>query len=61
MAYADQFTFARNTAMINGNPNVRLIAVPRLGTGEERVSLMYDQVIKALTDPPTAKEKETGL
>jgi len=61
MAYADQFSFARNTAMINGNPNVRLVEVPRLGTGAERVAIFYDKIIKALTDPVTAKEKETGL
>jgi hypothetical protein len=61
MAYADQFSFAQNTALINGNPNVRLVEVPRLGTGEERVSIIYDKIIQALTDAPTAKEKETGL
>jgi len=61
MAYADQFSFAKSTALIKGNPNVRLIEVPRVGTGAERVAIFYDRLIGALTDPLTAKEKESGL
>jgi hypothetical protein len=61
MEYADQDVFGHNTALLNGNPNVRIVDVPRLGTGEERVATFYDKIIKALTDPLTAKEKETGI
>ena len=61
MAYADQFSFAKTTAIINGCPEVRLVAVPRTGTGEERVNTFYDKIIQALTAPLTAKEKESGI
>jgi hypothetical protein len=37
------------------------VDVPRVGLGPERVNQFYDQMIKALTDPLTAKEQETGL
>lgn len=50
-----------NVALINGSPNIRFIATPRTGTGPERVATFFDQVAKALTDPLTAKEKESGL
>jgi hypothetical protein len=61
MGYDDQLVFFRNVCLTNGNPNVRWISVPRVGTGEERVNIFYTQVTKALTDPLTAKEKESGI
>jgi hypothetical protein len=50
-----------NTALLNGCPNIRWVDTPRSGKGEERVALIFSSVIKALTDPITAKEKESGL
>jgi hypothetical protein len=47
--------------LINGCPNIRWIDVPRVGSGEERVAQFFSKVIKALTDPLTNKELETGL
>jgi hypothetical protein len=61
LGFADQVSFARNTALINGCPNIRWIDVPRTGAATERVATFYDKVYKALTDPLTAKEKESGL
>jgi len=61
MGFSDQLNFFRNTSLINECPNSRWVTVPRVGTGEERVTQFYDQIIKALTDPLTAKEKESGL
>jgi hypothetical protein len=61
LGYSDQTTFAKTTALINGCPNVRWIDVARVGTGAERVDAVYAQIIKALTDPLTAKEKESGM
>jgi len=61
MLYADQANFFKNIALINGCPNIRFVAVPRIGTPEEMVATYYDKIAKALTDPLTAKEKESGL
>jgi hypothetical protein len=61
LQFPDQQNFARNVALVNGCPNIRLVAVPRTGTGEQRVAQFIDQVVKALTDPLTAKEKESGM
>jgi len=61
MLYADQASFFRNVALTNGCPNIRFDAVPRIGQPEEMVAQYYDKLVKTLTDPLTAKEKESGL
>jgi len=61
MLYADQANFFRNVALTNGCPNIRCVAVPRIGTPAEMVAQYYDKIVKALTAPLTAKEKESGL
>ncbi len=61
MGYADQENYFRNTALTNGCPNIRWVSVPRMGSSEERVASFYDKLAKALCDPLTAKEKESGL
>jgi len=61
LGFPDQVSFKNNVALINGVPNIRWIDTPRVGGGEERVATFYDKVYKALTDPLTAKEKESGL
>jgi len=61
MLYADQANFFRNIALLTGCPNIRWVAVPRIGTPAEMVATYYDKIGKALTDPLTAKEKESGL
>ena len=61
LGFADQINFARNVGLINGVPNLRWVDVPRVGGGEERVSQFLDPMLKALTEPLTAKEKESGL
>ena len=61
LMYADQINFHKQVALNYGVPAIRFIAVPRIGTAEETVGAYYSQVAKALTDPLTAKEKESGL
>jgi hypothetical protein len=61
LGYADQISFIRSVALMTGCPNIRFVDVPRIGHAEEMVATYYDRVIKALTDPLTAKEKEFGL
>jgi len=61
MLYADQISFFQNVALNNGCPNIRYVAVPRIGEPEEMVATYYDKIIAALTDPLTAKEQESGL
>lgn len=61
LTFPDQVQFFNNVALINGVPSARRVDVPRTGTGEERVAAFFDQMIKALTDPLTAKEKESGM
>jgi hypothetical protein len=61
LGYSDQQPLGRQLALIRGVPNIRWLDVPRTGSGDERVATFINQVVKALTDPLTAKEKETGL
>jgi len=61
LGFADQINFFKNVALTNGCPNIRFVAVPRVGSGDERVAIFWDAAIKALTDPLTTKEKESGL
>ena len=61
MIYPDQSNFFKQISLNNGVPNQRWVAVPRIGQPEEMVATYYDKIIKALTDPLTAKEKEAGL
>jgi hypothetical protein len=61
MGYDDQINFHKQTSLLNGNPGVRWIDVPRYGSGEERVSTFYEKVAEALTAPLTADEQQTGL
>jgi hypothetical protein len=61
LTFADQVTFFRNIALISGVPEVRRVDVPRVGTGPERVAQFIDEMLKALTDPLTDKEQESGL
>lgn len=59
--FADQVAMTKQTALTNGCPNIRFVDSPRVGTGPQRVDAFYANLIKALTDPLTAKEKESGL
>jgi len=61
LTFADQVQYFNNIVLINGVPNCRRLDVPRMGTGEERVATFIDKIVPALTDPLTAKEKESGL
>jgi hypothetical protein len=61
LTFADQVQFFNNIVLINGVPNCRRLDVPRMGKGEERVATFIDKIVPALTDPLTAKEKESGL
>ncbi len=61
LCFPDQQSFFQNVVLINGEPNVRMVATPRTGTGPERVATFLDACLKALTNPLTAKEKETGI
>jgi hypothetical protein len=61
LGYSDQITYFRQVALMTGCPNTRFVAVPRIGHADEMVPQYYDNVIKALTSPLTAKEKEAGL
>jgi hypothetical protein len=61
MGYEDQLIFHKNTALLNGNPGVRWVTVPRYGNAEERIDIFYDQIVPALTDPITAEESQSGL
>jgi hypothetical protein len=59
--YPDQINYHKNVALKNGVPQLRYVAVPRIGTAEELVATYIDNVVKALCDPLTAKEQEKGL
>ncbi len=61
LGFADQQLLGKQLALIRGVPNIRWVDVPRVGSGAERVDTFFDEVIKALTDPLTDKEKESGL
>jgi hypothetical protein len=61
LQYPDQINYHKNVALKNGVPQLRYVAVPRIGTAEELVAQYIDNVIKALCDPLTAKEQEKGL
>jgi len=61
LGFADQQTYFRNSVLIRGVPEARWVDVPRIGTGPERVATFIDAAIKALTDPLTDKEKESGM
>jgi hypothetical protein len=61
LIYLDQLGFFQNTALVNGCPAIRWIDVPRIGQAEEIVSVYYNRVAKALTDPLTAEEQVEGL
>ena len=61
LGYLDQQTILRGTALMAGCPNIRFVVQPRVGIPSEVVASVYDKVVKALTDPLTAKEKEAGL
>jgi hypothetical protein len=61
IGFADQKALGLQIALNNGEPNIRWVDAPRVGTGDERVSQIIGAVMKALTDPLTSKEKENGL
>jgi hypothetical protein len=61
LGFSDQFSLGQQIALNNGEPNIRFVATPRVGTGDQRVSQFISACLKALTDPLTAKEKESGL
>jgi hypothetical protein len=62
MIFADQSNFFKNVALNNGCPNIRYVTVPRTGHPEEIMATFYpDKLVKALTEPLTAKEKEAGI
>lgn len=61
MAYPEQSELFKNIALIRGCPNLRQVAVSRVGTAEERVAALYDDLIAALTDPLTEEEQESGV
>jgi hypothetical protein len=61
LGFPDQINFARNVALVQGVPELRWVDVARTGSGDERAKACIENVIKALTNPLTAKEKEAGL
>jgi hypothetical protein len=48
-------------ALLSGEPNIRIVVVPRTGTGVQRLAQYYSQVIPALMTPLTATEMQTGV
>jgi len=61
IGFADQHSLFSTIALNNGVPNARWVDVARVGLGPERVADLWDSLIKALTDPLTDKEKESGV
>jgi hypothetical protein len=61
LGFADQVNFAHSIGLVRGVPNLRWVDTARTGTGPERAQACIENVIKALTTPLTAKEKESGL
>jgi hypothetical protein len=59
--FADQEALGKQIALNHGEPNIRMVDAPRTGTGDERVAAIIGNIMKALTDPLTAKEQEQGL
>jgi hypothetical protein len=60
IGFEDQIARAKQVAIKGGVPEIRFVVSQRTGTGEQRIALLWDNVIKALTTPLTPKEKETG-
>jgi hypothetical protein len=58
--FADQCNMVQQTALRSGIPNIRYIHASRLLPGPEDVNTWVDAMFKALTDPLTDKEKESG-
>jgi len=61
LGFSDQQSQYNQVGLSMGEPNIRWVTVPRVGMGRERVEAFWDLMIKALTDPLTDKERETGL
>jgi len=61
MAYPEQSELFKNMALLQGVPKLRQVAASRVGTPEERVAALYDNLIAALTEPLTAEEQESGV
>jgi len=59
--FSDQLSQYNQVGLSMGEPQIRSVIGPRVGQGPERVAQIWDQIIAALTDPLTDKEKETGL
>ena len=60
MIYEDQLLLGQQSFLRYGMPNQRYVLAPRVGTGVQRVDKFYADMLKALTAPLTAKEKESG-
>jgi hypothetical protein len=58
--FEDQVAQGRRIGLINGVPEIRFVYATRTGTGEQRITLIWDNLMKAITTPLTPKEKETG-
>ncbi|MGI5858524.1 MAG: hypothetical protein ACOX8P_04275 [Tepidanaerobacteraceae bacterium] len=48
----------KDSALANGNPEIRVIITSRSGTAKEQVELIWDKVVPALIDPLTEKETQ---
>jgi hypothetical protein len=60
LGFTSQKDVALEAALNYGCPNMRFVQTPNTGTGAERVSAFINDLIKALTQPLTTKEKESG-
>jgi hypothetical protein len=58
--FEDQVLFSQRVSLLNGVKQIRLVVSERVGTGEQRVTKFWDNLVKALTVPLTAAEKESG-
>jgi hypothetical protein len=58
--FEDQTEMVKQTALVNGIPNVRYLHASRVLTGPEDVDNIIGPIMEALTEPLTDKEKETG-
>jgi hypothetical protein len=60
LIYEDQSECFRQAALLQGEPNLRYVAVSRTLQGPEDVNRFLPEVFKQLTRPLTAKEKKSG-